>query len=177
MKWIALCVGAVLASVMWVTVTRLALNASHFQDLEPMSALQIRSAPYRQRSAMRYGFGGMLPRPAGVQDRIRLTFESEGRFEVQILFRDGEGDMVFPGLVDEMTGRFMCGPHLAAVEFPYLNAVRGMLHGPALVSGRPAVYVEVEGLRWVAERNDYAPVAGFRWQGMLPSEGGPYGGR
>lgn len=177
MKWGALLVGGAFSGILFLLATRLALNLSQFRDLEPATLEGLKRAPFRNASAARYGFGAKLPRTDGTMDRIQFEIKPGGNpFSVTFLFATGEGDMAFVGIIDE-DGSFLCGPHLATLDFPFFNAVRGRIRGPALVNGRPTIYAMLEGVCWEEKRRDYRPVPAYRWAGPIVSDARPYGGR
>lgn len=134
------------------------------QALPRLSVEQIERAQFNSGAVSLPEFSGTLRRPTGAPDWIGLRWRAENRCVRLILrFGRGEGEARFYGIIPADRGEVRLGPMQASMNFrPFFHLI-GSIHGPAMVDGRPTVYMKIRAamVDWSSADPQY------RWEGLL----------
>lgn len=162
-----------LATVLVAVVVGLGLRSAvmhlMLRDIPSVSAAGLASSPFLAAAAPRWSYSGVLPAEGSPADWMSVSFPEAGapRVAITVVLSRGEGAVNLIGLVDHATGKFQAGLTSSSVGFPIFEKLSGVVRGPALVDGAPAVRIEVTGEPRPGIRGNQPR----RWAGVLFAEG------
>ncbi|MEP0766234.1 MAG: hypothetical protein HRF45_06810 [Fimbriimonadia bacterium] len=138
-------------------------------DIPSASAEGVSALHFLASAAPRWVYSGTLGGVSGPSDWMSVSFPEAGtpRVAITVLLSRGEGAVNLLGLVDGGTGRFQAGMAATSVGFPLFEKLSGVVKGPAIVDGVPAVWIEAESKPRPGARDSQPR----RWSGVLFAEG------